>query len=182
MQQILAGLIGVICLMDDCLVYGLNQAEHDDRLVRVCQLVEAGVTLNPEKCVFSVDSVTFLGHIIDASGIRSDPVQRFRIALARYYFTIRHIPGSRMYLPDTLFRAPLSNSDCAAAELTVEADAYLDDVSLIFQLRRGNSKKSSTRRLPIRIATSSPLLRGRDGQRRIPFKEKLQTYVTKFWR
>ena len=31
-----------------------------------------------------------------------------------------------MYLPDTLSRTPLSNSDCAAAELTVEADAYLD--------------------------------------------------------
>ena len=41
--------------------------------------------------------------------------------------------------------------------------------SLISQLRRGNSKKSRTRRKPIRIAASSPLLRGRDGQRRIPF-------------
>ena len=32
-----------------------------------------GVTLNPQKCEFSKDKLTFLGHVIDAEGIKADP-------------------------------------------------------------------------------------------------------------
>ncbi|XP_076464141.1 uncharacterized protein LOC143296207 [Babylonia areolata] len=38
------------------------------------QLQEAGLTLN-EKCEFSKDSICFLGHIIDSSGIHPDPAK-----------------------------------------------------------------------------------------------------------
>ena len=55
-------------------------------------------------------------------------VQRFRFAFTCYHLTICHIPGSRLYVPDTLSRAPLSNLNFAAAELNIEADAYLDVV------------------------------------------------------
>jgi len=37
------------------------------------QLEEAGITLNAEKCEYSKESLTFLGHVGDASGIRPDP-------------------------------------------------------------------------------------------------------------
>ncbi len=60
--------------MDDVLVFGCDQAEHDTRLTAVLHQVEpAGATLNPEKCEFSRKSLKFLGHIIDANGIRADP-------------------------------------------------------------------------------------------------------------
>ena len=60
--------------MDDVLVFGRDQAEHDTRLTAVLKQVEsAGATLNPEKCEFSRKSLKFLGHIIDANGIRADP-------------------------------------------------------------------------------------------------------------
>lgn len=59
--------------MDDVLVWGSNQEEHDERLRRVLQrLQETGVTLNHRKCSFQVEEITFLGHKIDRQGIRPD--------------------------------------------------------------------------------------------------------------
>ena len=62
----LRGLHGVLCPMEDVLVYGKDQEEHDKRLEAVL-IQSAGVTLNPEKCKFSNDHLKFLGHIIDKS-------------------------------------------------------------------------------------------------------------------
>ena len=74
MSRILQGLPGVVCQMDDTLVFGSSEAEHDSHLHGALQrLSEHGITLNPSKCLFRVKSVKFLGHIIDQSGIRSDP-------------------------------------------------------------------------------------------------------------
>ena len=68
------GLKGVLYWMDDVLVFGCDQKEHDDRLKAVLQCLEsAGVTHNPNKCKFSKDSLKFLGHIIDKEGILADP-------------------------------------------------------------------------------------------------------------
>ena len=47
-------------------MFGQTQQEHDLRLQAVLNTVsKAGVTLNPEKCLFSTGSVKFLGHVID---------------------------------------------------------------------------------------------------------------------
>ena len=51
-------------------------------------------------------------------------VQRFRLRLTRYRFSISHVPGPQMFTPDTLSRAPLPNTDPAADELTEAAAAY----------------------------------------------------------
>ena len=60
--------------MDDILVYGSNESEHDTRLKRVMNIIaKAGITLNGEKCEFKKKSVKFLGHIIDEHGVRADP-------------------------------------------------------------------------------------------------------------
>lgn len=50
MSQILSGLDGVVILMDDVLVFGRNQDEHNARLEAVLQRIKAaGATLNREK-------------------------------------------------------------------------------------------------------------------------------------
>ena len=70
MSAIVSGLEGVVCQMDDVLVFGRDQAEHDTRLTAVLKRIEsAGATLNPEKCAFSRQMVKFLGHILDENGI-----------------------------------------------------------------------------------------------------------------
>ena len=50
MNSILEGLEGVVCLMDDVLVYGKDEAENEARLLRVLHLVgRDGVRADPEK-------------------------------------------------------------------------------------------------------------------------------------
>ena len=74
MSQLLEGLEGTASMMDDILVYGTNQEEHDKRLHGVLQrLRDNGITFNKDKCVFSVSSVKFLGQIVSDRGIQPDP-------------------------------------------------------------------------------------------------------------
>ena len=73
MTKVLEGLEGVVCQMDDIMVFGKNSEEHDSRLEQVMQrLKQAGVTLNRQKCVFSTSTVTFLGHVITSQGVKPD--------------------------------------------------------------------------------------------------------------
>ena len=92
MSSILSGLAGVVCLMDDILVHGESQAQHDDRLVKVLyRLQESGLTLNPEKCKFSQSKVRFLGHVIGADGIRPDSDKVKAIAQVETPQTIKDV-------------------------------------------------------------------------------------------
>ncbi|XP_062512805.1 uncharacterized protein K02A2.6-like [Corticium candelabrum] len=76
MSKILSGLPGVLCHMDDVLIFGTSQTEHDDRLTSVLQRLQAaGATLNKAKCEFGIHTVKFLGHIIDGKGLRADPAR-----------------------------------------------------------------------------------------------------------
>uniref|UniRef100_A0A3B1J669 ribonuclease H n=1 Tax=Astyanax mexicanus TaxID=7994 RepID=A0A3B1J669_ASTMX len=72
--EVTEGLEGVVCHMDDVLVWGQSQDEHDARLRSVLKKMEtAGITLNTEKCSLSQREVKFLGHIISDSGVMPDP-------------------------------------------------------------------------------------------------------------
>ena len=71
MSDVLTGLDGVVCMMDDVLVHGESAEEHNDRLEKV--LKKAGLTLNNKKCRFSQTQVKFLGQVVDRDGIRPDP-------------------------------------------------------------------------------------------------------------
>ena len=70
LNHILDGLPGVQCLIDDILIFGKSQVEHDARLFATLNRLQTfGVTLNSEKCEFSKKSIKFLGHLIDAEGV-----------------------------------------------------------------------------------------------------------------
>jgi hypothetical protein len=74
MTEILGDLEGVICLVDDILITGRTQEEHDKRLMAVLsRLQQAGLTLGPEKCDINKPSIKFLGQLIDHTGVRPDP-------------------------------------------------------------------------------------------------------------
>lgn len=64
---------GIVYLIDDILVFGTDQTEHDQHLAAVMERLEA--TLNREKCKFSQKTVNFMGHVIDQHGIRADPAK-----------------------------------------------------------------------------------------------------------
>ena len=74
MNQILQGLEGVECNIDDVLVHGKDQEQHNSRLEAVLKRLEdAGVKLNLEKCQFTTHRVNFLGHIISSQSIEPFP-------------------------------------------------------------------------------------------------------------
>jgi len=63
-------------MMDNILIFGKDQGEHDACLETVLKcLVSAGVTLNPSKCEFSKSEIKFLGHIINYKGVTADPAK-----------------------------------------------------------------------------------------------------------
>ena len=57
-NTILEGLEGMVCPLDDVLIFGSNKDEHDTRLMAVLQRFDkAGVTLNFQKCQFLQESI-----------------------------------------------------------------------------------------------------------------------------
>ena len=65
---------GVLCLIDDILVFGRDREEHEQGLLAALEKIEAaGAILNPEKCEFAKTSLEFLSHIVNQEGIRADP-------------------------------------------------------------------------------------------------------------
>ena len=74
MSQILADLEGAICLIDDILIFGRTQEEHNARLIKVLEKLQTvGLTLNSNKCEFSKPQVKFLGQVINCQGVSPDP-------------------------------------------------------------------------------------------------------------
>nr|XP_039248050.1 uncharacterized protein K02A2.6-like [Styela clava] len=73
MCDILIDLLIGICSMDNVLVHGRNQEEHDKILDAVLKkIAKAGLTLN-DKCQFSRQKLKFLGFMIDSEGVHPDP-------------------------------------------------------------------------------------------------------------
>ena len=74
MQKILSGLDGVLCQMDDILIHTKDEQSHKQKVKEVLErLIEAGITLNEDKCEFFKQKITFLGHVIDHQGVQADP-------------------------------------------------------------------------------------------------------------
>ena len=73
MFEIVGEIPGVVCHMDDVLIFGKDSNEHDSGVdVVFKKLQTAGVTLN-DKSKFAQITIKFLGHIIDQEGVQPDP-------------------------------------------------------------------------------------------------------------
>ncbi|UYV60689.1 K02A2.6-like [Cordylochernes scorpioides] len=83
-NNILSGLQGTACYMDDILIYGNTMEEHNRNLETVLRrLEENNVKLNAKKQQIAVDKVNFLGHIISRDGIaiqasRAEAIQKLK--------------------------------------------------------------------------------------------------------
>lgn len=78
METALRGLTSEACLvyLDDIVIVGRTFEEHLSNIRRVFQrLKEANLKLNPKKCQFFRKEVTYLGHIISAEGVKTDPAK-----------------------------------------------------------------------------------------------------------
>ena len=62
-----------VVYLDDILIFAKDKIEHVKRIEKVLSRIkEAGLKVNPEKCIFMKTETKFLGHIINADGIQTD--------------------------------------------------------------------------------------------------------------
>ena len=75
MEQLLQGIAGIaVYIIDDILVTGGDEDEHLKSLEEVLKrLQEAGLQVKKHKCQFLAPSVSYLGHVIDSSGLHPEP-------------------------------------------------------------------------------------------------------------
>lgn len=76
MERVFAGLtfVSLLIYLDDIIVFGRTFDIHLQNLKEVFQrLAEANLKLNPEKCMFFQEQVSFLGHLVSEAGIAVDP-------------------------------------------------------------------------------------------------------------
>ncbi|XP_060774184.1 uncharacterized protein K02A2.6-like [Neoarius graeffei] len=74
MEQILSGLPGVQCYLDDLLITGVDDKTHLQNLEATLQRLEDyGLRVRRDKCEFFRSSVEYLGHVIDSTGLHKAP-------------------------------------------------------------------------------------------------------------
>ena len=72
--QFLEDLDGVSIYVDDIIVWGSTEAEHDERLEKTLQiLTDVGLVLNVDKCYFGKPQVPYLGEIVRQDVVKPDP-------------------------------------------------------------------------------------------------------------
>ncbi|GBO24268.1 Retrovirus-related Pol polyprotein from transposon 297 [Araneus ventricosus] len=75
-ETVLRGLSSEACLvyLDDIIIVGRTFEEHLNNLRKVFQrLQKSNLKLSPKKCRFFQKEVTYLGHVISAEGVKTDP-------------------------------------------------------------------------------------------------------------
>ena len=74
METLLQGIPGIIVYIDNILVTGATQAEHLKSLEEALEwLAKTGLKVKKSKCTFMAPSVSYLGHIIDSTGLHPLP-------------------------------------------------------------------------------------------------------------
>ena len=76
MERVLRGLSWKICLvyLDDIIVFSKTFTQHLENLSQVFEcLRKADLKMSPQKCSLFKDQVIFLGHVVSANGIATDP-------------------------------------------------------------------------------------------------------------
>jgi hypothetical protein len=69
-SQVFHDIEGVQNISDDIVVFGSSKEEHNKRLKQVLNRIrEKRLTLNKDKCEFSMDKITFMGHVLSKNGI-----------------------------------------------------------------------------------------------------------------
>ena len=72
MNQLLNGLTGVRCYLDDIVITGKSTEVHLNNLPRVLErLQDKGFRLKKDKRHFLQSSVEYLGHVINANGLHT---------------------------------------------------------------------------------------------------------------
>ena len=101
MSEVMRGIKGCKVYLDDILIHSETWNEHLEILEKVFKaLVTAGLKLQAKKCHLVKKSVEYLGHVIEANGIHTDPYKTEAIAAyprPRNEKELRGFPGFANY-------------------------------------------------------------------------------------
>ncbi|GFW19896.1 hypothetical protein TNCV_3561991 [Trichonephila clavipes] len=98
METVLKGLTFEACLiyLDDVIIGGRTFEEHLQNIRKVLsKLSDANLKLNPSKCKFFQKEVNYLGHIISAEGVRTDPE---KVSAVKNWKRPENLSGLRSFL------------------------------------------------------------------------------------
>lgn len=71
LERMLLPCEGVINFIDDIIVFGSDEHEHNTRLQNVLEVLKQNnVLLNEEKCIYKTDRIEFIGHELTPGGIK----------------------------------------------------------------------------------------------------------------
>ena len=74
MTEMFEDIDGVEVVVDDILVWGTNETEHDSRLIKVLDRARLrNLKLNKTKCQFKKQEITYLGLVLTKDGLKPDP-------------------------------------------------------------------------------------------------------------
>lgn len=76
MDKVLSGLQGIeiFVYLDDIVIYASSLKEHAQKFNKLAErLRNANLKLQPDKCEFLRNEVTYLGHVISEAGVKPDP-------------------------------------------------------------------------------------------------------------
>ena len=83
-QKAISGLEGCQNYADDIIIYGASKSEHDQRLSEFLErMKQLGLTLNPTKCQFGLEKVSYVGYEISGQGVGISPKKLTAIIDAR---------------------------------------------------------------------------------------------------
>ena len=68
MSEIFSGIEGVEVIVDDLLIWGENQQQHDERLRQ-----EKNLKLNKEMSQIALDEISYIGQVLSKEGLKPDP-------------------------------------------------------------------------------------------------------------
>lgn len=71
LEKLLLGCEGTANFIDDIIIFGADEKEHDERLNRVLQVLKNNnVLLNKKKCIYKTKRIEFLGHELTEKGVK----------------------------------------------------------------------------------------------------------------
>lgn len=83
LERMLLPCEGVINFIDDIIVFGSSEEQHNARLQKVMHtLKQNGVLLNKSKCMFNKSKIEFLGHELSSEGIK--PLNKYVKTIASF--------------------------------------------------------------------------------------------------
>ncbi|KAL1445719.1 hypothetical protein MTO96_029037 [Rhipicephalus appendiculatus] len=128
MDDVLGGLDKVACYLDDVLIAGESFEECWKKVESVLiRFQKRGIKLRKEKCKFFETSVAYLGHVLDANGIRPCDDKHFGTFLSRN--GIRHSKSPPYH--------PVSNGSAERCVQTVKKDLFKE---ILDEERKGDKK------------------------------------------